>query len=126
MCIRDRPKIFHVNWFRKGSDGKFLWPGFGDNLRVLEWMLKRCEGRVEAVDTPVGQLPQRVDLNLDGLKISEHAVEQLLHIDEHGWAREFEAIADYLDEFGTHTPARLREEAARIAAQLPSVEQKVA
>ncbi|HQW82348.1 MAG TPA: phosphoenolpyruvate carboxykinase (GTP) [Pseudomonadota bacterium] len=120
------PKIFHVNWFRKGSDGKFLWPGFGDNLRVLEWMLKRCEGRVEAVDTPVGQLPQRVDLNLDGLKISEHAVEQLLHIDEHGWAREFEAIADYLDEFGTHTPARLREEAARIAAQLPSVEQKVA
>ncbi|MBK7043215.1 MAG: hypothetical protein IPH50_05635 [Rhodanobacteraceae bacterium] len=59
-------------------------------------------------------------------KISEHAVEQLLHIDEHGWAREFEAIADYLDEFGTHTPARLREEAARIAAQLPSVEQKVA
>ncbi|MBK7043214.1 MAG: phosphoenolpyruvate carboxykinase (GTP) [Rhodanobacteraceae bacterium] len=53
------PKIFHVNWFRKGSDGKFLWPGFGDNLRVLEWMLKRCEGRVEAVDTPVGQLPQR-------------------------------------------------------------------
>ena len=120
------PKIFHVNWFRKGKDGKFLWPGFGDNLRVLEWMLKRCEGKAAAVATPIGQLPQRGDLNLDGLKLGDHAAEQLLHIDEQGWALEFEAISAYLDEFGARTPVQLREEAARIAAQLPAVQQAVA
>ena len=120
------PKIFHVNWFRKGKDGKFLWPGFGDNLRVLEWMLKRCEGKAAAVATAIGQLPQRADLNLDGLKLGDHAAEQLLHIDEQGWALEFEAISAYLDEFGARTPVQLREEAARIAAQLPAVQQAVA
>ena len=116
------PKIFHVNWFRKGADGKFLWPGFGDNLRVLEWMLKRCEGRAGAVETAIGHLPKPADLNVDGLKIGEHGIAQLLHIDESGWAREFEAINDYLDEFGTRAPAALRDEAARIAARLPQRE----
>ena len=122
----DLPKIFHVNWFRKGADGKFLWPGFGDNLRVIEWMLKRCEGRAEAVETAIGHVPKKSDLNVDGLRISEHAIDQLLHIDEHGWAREFEAIAEYFDEFGARTPAALTAEAERIAAHLPAIEKKVA
>jgi phosphoenolpyruvate carboxykinase (GTP) len=120
------PKIFHVNWFRKGHDGKFLWPGFGDNLRVLEWMLKRCDNKIGAHETPIGRLPKSTDLNLDGLKLGEHAIEQLLHVDEHGWAHEFEAIAEYLDEFGLRLPAKLRDEAARIAALLPAVEKQVA
>jgi phosphoenolpyruvate carboxykinase (GTP) len=113
------PKIFHVNWFRKGADGKFLWPGFGDNLRVLEWMLKRCEDRADAVESPIGHLPKKADLNVEGLKISDHALDQLLQIDEQGWAHEFEAITEYLDEFGGRTPPALRAEAARIAALLP-------
>jgi phosphoenolpyruvate carboxykinase (GTP) len=120
------PKVFHVNWFRKGADGKFLWPGFGDNLRVLEWMLKRCEGRADAVETPIGRLPRKADLNLEGLKLGEHALDQLLQIDEQGWAREFDAIADYLDEFGGRTPPALRAEAARIAALLPQRDEQAA
>ena len=120
------PKIFHVNWFRKGADGKFLWPGFGDNLRVLEWMLKRCEDRADAVESPIGHLPKKADLNVEGLKISDHALDQLLQIDEQGWAHEFEAITEYLDEFGGRTPPALRAEAARIAAVLPRRDERAA
>jgi phosphoenolpyruvate carboxykinase (GTP) len=79
------PKIFHVNWFRKGSDGKFMWPGFGDNLRVLEWMLKRVSGEAEAVATPIGNLPKASDLNIDGLKLDGASLEQLLAVDREGW-----------------------------------------
>ncbi len=120
------PKIFHVNWFRKGNDGKFLWPGFGDNLRVLEWIIGRCAGKIAAVDTAIGQVPHKSDLNLDGLKLGDHALQQLLHIDEAGWAREFDEIDAYLGEFGERTPAKLKDEAARILARLPTVAQKVA
>ncbi len=120
------PKIFHVNWFRKGADGKFLWPGFGDNLRVLEWMLKRCEDRADAVESPIGHLPKKADLNVEGLKISDHALDQLLQIDEQGWAHEFEAITEYLDEFGGRTPPALRAEAARIGALLPQRDEQAA
>ncbi|MBC8105702.1 MAG: phosphoenolpyruvate carboxykinase (GTP), partial [Anaerolineae bacterium] len=120
------PKIFHVNWFRKGSDGKFLWPGFGDNLRVLEWIIRRCEGKAAAVDTPIGHVPGKADVNLDGLNLNDYALTQLLHIDESGWSREFEAISDYLEEYGPRTPAALKAEAKRIANLLNAVEEKVA
>ncbi len=114
------PKIFHVNWFRKGDDGKFLWPGFGDNMRVLEWILGRCEGTAQAQQTPIGAVPRREDLNLDGLAMSDAAVSQLLAVDRDGWRREFEAIGEYLDEYGSRTPAALRAERERIAAALAS------
>jgi phosphoenolpyruvate carboxykinase (GTP) len=112
------PKVFHVNWFRKGADGKFLWPGFGDNMRVLEWILRRCDGSVGAVETPIGLLPRREDLNLDGLGLDASTIDQLLHVDREGWRREFEAIAEYLEEYGQRTPAALKAEREKVAAAL--------
>src|SRR5207344_3249357 len=72
------PKIYHVNWFRKGGDGKFMWPGFGDNMRVLEWMLKRVTGQAQSNETPIGHLPLASDLNLDGLNMDSATLTQLL------------------------------------------------
>jgi len=112
------PKIFHVNWFRKSSDGKFMWPGFGDNLRVLEWMLKRVDGAADAVETPIGNLPKAADLNTDGLDIQPATLDQLLHVDREGWYDEMEAIGEYLAGFGDRTPAALKSEQRRIAQQL--------
>ena len=112
------PKIFHVNWFRKGADGKFLWPGFGDNLRVLEWILARCTGKIGAQETPIGLLPRAGDLDTEGLDLSDAALNELLHIDIAGWRSEIADIGVYLDSFAERTPARLREEQRRVAAAL--------
>ena len=112
------PKIFHVNWFRKGGDGKFLWPGFGDNMRVLEWILRRCAGEVGALETPIGAVPYRQDLNLDGLVLDHATLDQLLEVERHAWKHEFDAIGEYLDEYGDRTPPALRAEQQRIAAAL--------
>jgi len=112
------PKIFHVNWFRKGADGKFLWPGFGDNLRVLEWMLRRAEGEAGAVETPIGALPRIEDLNLDGVALSDEARDVLFGFDRDGWRAEFDGIGTYLDEYGPRMPQALRDEQARIRAAL--------
>jgi phosphoenolpyruvate carboxykinase (GTP) len=112
------PKIFHVNWFRKGSDGKFMWPGFGDNLRVLEWMLKRVSGEADAVATPIGNLPKASDLNIDGLNMDAAALEQLLAVDREGWYDEMESIGEYFSGYGTRTPAVLETEQQKIARQL--------
>jgi phosphoenolpyruvate carboxykinase (GTP) len=114
------PKIFHVNWFRKGSDGKFLWPGFGENLRVLEWILGRCEGTSDAVESPVGFVPGVNDLKLDGLELSAAARQELLEVDMHGWRAELADIARYLDSFGSRLPQRLKDEQRAIAAALES------
>ncbi len=112
------PGIFHVNWFRKGADGKFLWPGFGDNLRVLEWIIDRCKGTAGAVETPIGLLPRAQDLHTEGLGLAPAALEELLAVDEDGWRAELDAIGDYLDTFGSRTPARLRAERQRVADAL--------
>ncbi|KFN50946.1 phosphoenolpyruvate carboxykinase (GTP) [Arenimonas composti] len=112
------PKIFHVNWFRKNAAGKFMWPGFGDNLRVLEWMLKRVTGQAGAVETPVGNLPKPSDLNIDGLELDAATLEALLQLDREGWKAEMESIGEYLDSFGDRTPHALKAERAKIAAQL--------
>ncbi|MER3547343.1 MAG: phosphoenolpyruvate carboxykinase, partial [Rhodanobacteraceae bacterium] len=112
------PKIFHVNWFRKNQDGKFLWPGFGDNLRVLEWMLKRVAGEVDAVETPIGLLPNAEDLHTDGLHIADGALDELLAFDADGWREEITAIGDYLDGYGDRLPEKLREEQQRVADAL--------
>jgi phosphoenolpyruvate carboxykinase (GTP) len=112
------PKIFHVNWFRKGDDGKFLWPGFGENLRVLEWMIGRVNGDAGAVDTPIGALPRVDDLRLDGVPLGDEARKVLFHFDRAGWQSEFESLAGFLDEFGDRLPRALREEHLRITAEL--------
>jgi phosphoenolpyruvate carboxykinase (GTP) len=112
------PKIFHVNWFRKGADGAFLWPGYGDNLRVLEWIIGRCDGTVQGEETPIGRVPRKRDLDLDGLYLSDAAVQALLDIDLAGWQREVDDIGRYLDSFGSRMPAKLRSEQRRVAAAL--------
>ena len=102
--LKNPPKIFHVNWFRQGSDGKFLWPGFGDNLRVLSWMLERVAGRGGAKETAIGNLPRPEDLNLAGLDIKPDVVEELLSVKTDAWRKEAADIRTYLGEFGDRTP----------------------
>ncbi|MEP6897350.1 MAG: phosphoenolpyruvate carboxykinase (GTP) [Rhodanobacter sp.] len=109
------PKIFHVNWFRKGNDGTFLWPGFGDNLRVLEWMIDRVEGRVGGVETAIGILPDTDELRLQGLAMDRPALDALLDIDHAAWRSELAAIGEYLETFTPRLPPRLREEQRRVA-----------
>ena len=112
------PKIFHVNWFRKGKDGKFLWPGFGENMRVLKWMIARVESKARGIDTPLGIVPSSGELKLDGLDLPRETVAELLTIDHAGWQTELHAIGEYLDSFGQRLPASLRQEQQRIAQAL--------
>ena len=112
------PKIYHVNWFRKGKDGSYVWPGFGENMRVLEWIIDRVKGEASAVQTPIGNLPTAEDLNLNGLGLSEDAVQTLFDFDRAGWAAEFKNIGAFLDEFGDRLTPELRKEHAKIAEQL--------
>jgi len=112
------PKIFNVNWFRKGRDGKFLWPGFSDNLRVLAWALKRCSGSVGAQPSAIGNMPSANDLDLAGLNLSNDALNTLLHVDQNAWLAEVEEIAAFLAEYGTRTPHSLQLELAKTRSAL--------
>jgi phosphoenolpyruvate carboxykinase (GTP) len=112
------PKIFHVNWFRRGADGKFLWPGYGENVRVLKWILERVEGRGSAQETPIGYVPARGGLTLDGLKISPDAIEELLRVNPDDWQAELEDTRQFFDKFGTRLPREMREEHERLAGRL--------
>jgi phosphoenolpyruvate carboxykinase (GTP) len=116
--LKNPPKIFHVNWFRQGSDGKFLWPGFGDNLRVLSWMLERVAGRAGARETAIGNLPRPQDLNLSGLDIKPEVVEELLSVKQDAWRKEAADIRAYLGEFGARAPKAMY-------AELDAVEQRL-
>jgi len=107
------PKVFNVNWFRKGADGKFLWPGFGENMRVLEWIIGRCEGSAHAVGTPVGKMPAAADLRLGDLDLAPSAVEQLLTLEPQAWAQELKEIEDFMISLGSSAPAQLLSELRR-------------
>jgi phosphoenolpyruvate carboxykinase (GTP) len=115
------PKIFHVNWFRKGADGKFLWPGYGENVRVLKWMLERIEGSGKAVETPIGFVPTADALTLDGLSISRQTMEELLRVDPADWQNELEDTAKFFDKFGPRLPGELREEHGALRGRLERV-----
>ena len=112
------PKIFHVNWFRRDANGKFLWPGFGDNLRVLRWIIDRCEGKVGAVETPIGFLPTPSDIDLQGLDVSPSTLEQLLAVDPEQWRKEMASIGEYFGEFGERLPAELKDEHQKVVRAL--------
>jgi phosphoenolpyruvate carboxykinase (GTP) len=101
------PRIYFVNWFRKGADGKFLWPGYGENSRVLKWIVERLDGKAEAVDTPIGRLPTKSGLDLSGLTISDAALDTLLSVDGEAWAEEAALIPDFYKKFGDRLPAEL-------------------
>ena len=116
--VERRPKVFHVNWFRRDKDGRFLWPGFGENLRVLEWIIGRCEGTAEAVETPIGWLPAPGAINTAGLDLPAGTLEELLAVDEEAWRAEFADIGEYLDSFDERTPADLKAELADVVRRL--------
>jgi phosphoenolpyruvate carboxykinase (GTP) len=112
------PKVFHVNWFRRSSDGRFLWPGFGENLRVLRWIIDRCENRVDAHEEAIGYLPKPADIDLSGLDVSTETLEQLLSVDAAQWREELEGIREYFEEFGERLPGRLAMQHRRVAEAL--------
>jgi phosphoenolpyruvate carboxykinase (GTP) len=116
--VKQLPRVFHVNWFRQDKNGKFLWPGFGDNLRVLSWVIDRCEGRAGAEETPIGFLPRKEDLDLRGLDLADGALHQLLDLDNDAWHREIDDVGRYLEEFGDRTPPALREQYKRVKKAL--------
>ena len=103
------PKLFYVNWFRKDTAGRFVWPGFGENIRVLKWIIERLSGQAEAVETPIGLLPAPGSLDLDGLEISQADLDLLLTVDRQAWKLEADQIPEFFRRFGDHLPARLRE-----------------
>ncbi len=112
------PKVFFVNWFRKNDEGRFLWPGYGENSRVLKWIFERVEGGGEAVETPIGYLPTAEALDLSGLDIPAESMEALLAVDREGWRREAEGLSKYYDEFGGRLPAELRTQLAALKERL--------
>jgi phosphoenolpyruvate carboxykinase (GTP) len=112
------PKIFHVNWFRRGADGKFLWPGFGENVRVLKWILERVEGRGEAQETEIGYVPKKSALTLDGLHIAREALNELFRVDTDDWEIDLADSREFFAQFGPRLPAELREEHQKLARRL--------
>ncbi len=117
--LRDKaPRIFYVNWFRKGPDGRWLWPGYGENSRVLKWMCERVDGKVGAVETPIGLLPRLEDLDLQGLDIPPEDMRELLRVDGDGWRGELEDMERHLAQFGDRLPKRLSEQLRKLQARL--------
>ena len=109
--IANKPLIFHVNWFRTDDKGNFIWPGFGDNMRVILWILARCAGEVDAVRTPIGYVPKPEDINIEGLKgITVNTVKDLLSVDVESWKADIDNIKEFYNQVGDHVPAEMWEE----------------
>jgi len=116
--LKNPPGIYHVNWFRRDADGRFLWPGYGENLRVLEWILGRCAGKVSANETAIGNLPRPQDLNLKGLEINSTDLQSLLSVDPELWKKEVADIRTYLESYGKRLPAELVKQLDAVEAKL--------
>ncbi len=116
--IPNPPKIFHVNWFRTDDDGRFIWPGFGDNMRVLMWILNRCNGKVDAVETPIGYVPKAEDLELEGLDITLDTVRELLSIDKEAWKEDAADIREFYALVGDRVPDTLYKELEALEKRL--------
>lgn len=112
------PRVFHVNWFRQDAGGRFLWPGFGENLRVLRWIIDRCEGRIGAQQTPIGKLPNAADIDTTGLDLNESDMSALLEVNAKQWSDELQSVGDYLDSYGERLPDALKREQQRVADAL--------
>ena len=118
--IKVQPKIFNVNWFRTDSEGHFIWPGFGDNMRVLDWILKRCEETVDADETAIGYVPKPEDINLEGCSVDEETLKGLLNVDTETWKKEAEGIKEFYKKFGDKLPKELNEELAKKRHGVPT------
>jgi len=120
------PKIFYVNWFRKNEAGKFVWPGFGENSRVLKWVFERCEGTADAIETPIGNLPTLDAIDFSDLNLNEKDKAMLLRVDVDGWLQEIPMIMEYYDSFGNHLPAELSREIDDLEKRLQKEKQAAA
>lgn len=116
--IKVQPKIFNVNWFRTDSEGHFIWPGFGDNMRVLDWILKRCEETVDADETAIGYVPKPEDINLEGCGVDEETLKGLLNVDTETWKKEAEGIKEFYKKFGDRLPKELEAELSALESHL--------
>ena len=114
----DLPRIYYVNWFRKDEDGNFIWPGFGENSRILQWVFERCEDNADALETPIGNLPTIDGLQLDGLNLTEDQIAQLLRVDVDGWLAEIPQIEAYYASYEGRTPPELLSELADLKERL--------
>ena len=112
------PRIYYVNWFRKSEGGDFLWPGYGENSRVLKWVFERCEGTAKALETPIGNLPTEGGIDVSGLDVSPDDLTELLRVDLQGWLAEVPLIGEYYAQFGDHVPQALRDELAALKERL--------
>jgi phosphoenolpyruvate carboxykinase (GTP) len=112
------PKVFYVNWFRKSSDGKFLWPGFGENSRALKWMCERVDGKAKAQKTPIGYVPGYTDIDLRGLNVSQENVKELLRVDAAAWKQEIPKMEKFFAQFGDRLPKRLRNQFDELSKRL--------
>jgi phosphoenolpyruvate carboxykinase (GTP) len=112
------PRLYFVNWFRKNEDGKFVWPGFGDNARVLKWIAERLDGEATAVDTPVGRVPSADALDLSGLTLSDADLATLLDVDAEVWAEEAALIPAFYEKFGDRLPKALWDQHAALTARI--------
>ncbi|MFZ1204135.1 MAG: phosphoenolpyruvate carboxykinase (GTP) [Candidatus Acidiferrales bacterium] len=119
--LKKPPKIFHVNWFRRDANNKFLWPGYGENVRVLRWMLDRIEGRAGATDTPIGCVPTPSSLTLDGLSISRGTLDELLSVNPSDWTEEERCVDEFFAKFGEDLPEAIRKEQKALAERLLAV-----
>jgi phosphoenolpyruvate carboxykinase (GTP) len=114
------PRVFYVNWFRKDERGQFIWPGFGENSRVLKWVFERCEGSGDATETPIGLVPSPDALDLAGIDIPADSMNELTRIDTDGWLAEIDAIDAYYEQFADRLPAALAEQLAGVRKRLES------
>jgi phosphoenolpyruvate carboxykinase (GTP) len=116
--LKFQPKIFHVNWFRSDENGKFLWPGFGENLRIVEWILARCRGEVQAVETPIGYVPNPKDIDMTGLKMPDGSMDKLFAVTRKDWLAEVDAVGQFFDGFGTRMPDEMWHQHELLRARL--------
>ncbi len=116
--IANPPKIFHVNWFRQDENGEFLWPGYGENLRALEWVLRRCRGEADAVESPIGYVPAKGSLTLDGLDIEDETMDKLLEVSHDDWVAELDGMRKFFEGFGYELPEEFIEEQQELKRRL--------
>ena len=115
---KNAPKIFNVNWFRTDDEGNFIWPGFGDNMRVLNWIIDRCEGTADAVETPIGYVPKAEDIDLTDLDMDIETLRSILKVDRATWEKEAAEIEEHYKKFGNKLPKELRNQLEMLKANL--------
>jgi phosphoenolpyruvate carboxykinase (GTP) len=120
------PKVYYVNWFRKNEAGKFMWPGFGENSRVLKWVFERCSGTADAIETAIGNMPTLDGIDFDGLNMSDKDIANLMRVDTDGWLAELDGIEEYYATFGDHLPAELTSQVQALRERLEASKQAVA